>query len=293
MEEERQPKWEGKTSVEIASLKPEQAWPCIEDFCNIHKWFPSIDACYQVEGEPGKPGLIRYCATTTQTFSSDGTGDHDDQKSTTTTTTKWAKEKLLMIDPIQRCLSYEVIDSNIGFKSYVATSKVLPIINGCGCKIEWSFVADPVEGWSQEGLASVIDHCVQFMAKKMEQEHVLLPTSGTNSEPGCIRYCAGFSIPSNDGNIHVSWSKQRLIAIDQRSLSYEIVDSNIGFESYVSTVRIVPGDHDYGGHKNGCLIEWSFAIDPMEGMEFVGLVKKYDVGLQRMAKKMEDSLLQV
>ncbi|KAK2661282.1 hypothetical protein Ddye_007815 [Dipteronia dyeriana] len=177
MEEERQPKWEGKTSVEIASVKPEQAWPCIEDLCNLHKWFPSMDVCYQVEGEPGKPGLILYCASTTQTFSSDGT---DDQESTTTTTTtEWAKEKLLMIDPIQRCLSYEVIDSNIGFKSYVATSKVLPIINGGGCKIEWSFVADPVEGWSQEGLASYIDYCVQFMAKKMEQVHVLLQSSGS------------------------------------------------------------------------------------------------------------------
>ncbi|KAK1551185.1 hypothetical protein Q3G72_031600 [Acer saccharum] len=118
---------------------------------------------------------------------------------------------------------------------------------------------------------------------------------GTNGEPGCIRYCVGFSIPSNDGNIPVSWSKERLIAVDQdqRSLSYEIVDNNIGFKSYVSTVKIVPGDHDDGGHENGCLIEWSFAVDPVEGMEFVDLVKKYDVGLQRMAKKMEDSLIQV
>ncbi|KAK3213011.1 hypothetical protein Dsin_017717 [Dipteronia sinensis] len=114
---------------------------------------------------------------------------------------------------------------------------------------------------------------------------------GTNGRPGCIRYCAGFSIPaSNDGNIPVRWSKERLIAVDQdhRSLSYEIVESNIGFESYVSTVKIVPGDHE-----NGCLIEWSFAVDPVEGMEFVDLVRKYDVGLQRMAKKMEDSILQV
>ncbi|KAL5786272.1 hypothetical protein ACOSQ2_008664 [Xanthoceras sorbifolium] len=116
---------------------------------------------------------------------------------------------------------------------------------------------------------------------------------GTNGEPGCIRYCAGFSIRSaDDGNRHVSWSKERLTAVDheQRSLSYEIVDSNIGFESYVSTVKIVPGDHHDGQH--GCLIEWSFTVDPVEGMEFDELVKKYDVGLQRMAKQMEESLLQ-
>ena len=80
---------------------------------------------------------------------------------------------------------------------------------------------------------------------------------------------------------------------DQRSLSYEIVDNSIGFKSYVSTVKIVLGDHDDGGQENGCLIDWSFAVHPVEGMEFIALVKKYDVGLQRMAKKMEDSLLQV
>lgn len=110
---------------------------------------------------------------------------------------------------------------------------------------------------------------------------------GTNGEPGCIRYCAGFSIPSNDGdNKPVSWSKERLTAVDddERRLSYEIVDSNIGFKSYVSTVKIVPqGDQ-------GCMIEWSFTVDKVEGWVLDDLVKKYEVGLQRMVKRMEDAL---
>ncbi|KAK2661278.1 hypothetical protein Ddye_007811 [Dipteronia dyeriana] len=57
-----------------------------------------------------------------------------------------------MIDPIQRCLSYEMLDNTSGFKSYVATIKVLPI-NGdgkIGCKIEWSFVVDPINGKTLE-----------------------------------------------------------------------------------------------------------------------------------------------
>ncbi|KAL5850500.1 hypothetical protein ACOSQ4_008513 [Xanthoceras sorbifolium] len=176
MAEETQPKWEGKASVEIASLKAEQVWSFLADFCNLHKWFPTIDTCYQVEGVAGQPGLIRYCGSTTQTSSSsEGGKDGDDQKSSSTTT-KWAKEKLLMIDPIQRCFSYEVLDNNIGFKSYVGTFKVLPT-NGGGCVIEWSFVADPVEGLRLEDMAAFGDYCLQFMAKKMED--VLTQTTGS------------------------------------------------------------------------------------------------------------------
>ncbi|KAJ6862514.1 hypothetical protein NC652_039381 [Populus alba x Populus x berolinensis] len=68
----------------------------------------------------------------------------------------WAKEKVLVINPIERCISYEIMENNAGFKSYVATIEVLPI-NGDGqngCKIEWSFVADPIEGWRLELLHS-------------------------------------------------------------------------------------------------------------------------------------------
>lgn len=77
------------------------------------------------------------------------------------------------------------------------------------------------------------------------------------------------------------------MAVDEEkmSLSYEIVDSNIGFKGYASTVRISP-DHD-----NGCVIEWVFTVDPIQGLRFEELVKKYEVGLQRMAKKMEDYLV--
>jgi hypothetical protein len=113
---------------------------------------------------------------------------------------------------------------------------------------------------------------------------------GTNGEPGCIRYCAGFSIPSDGAGADkpVSWCKERLTAVDNegRSLSYEIVDSNIGFKSYITTVKIVPQGAD------GCVIEWSFTVDPVEGWVLDDLVKKYEVGLQRMAKRMEDAVLQ-
>lgn len=113
---------------------------------------------------------------------------------------------------------------------------------------------------------------------------------GTNGEPGCIRYCSGFSISSggSKGNSpQVSWSTERLTSVDhvQRSLSYEIVDSNIGFKSYVSKVQIVPD----GENQSGCVIEWCFTVDPVEGRALEDLVEKYDLGLQLMTKRMEDS----
>ena len=157
MAEETQFKWEGKATAELKSTKPDQVWPFLEDFCGLHKWMPSLDTCYQVEGVKGQPGLIRYCSSTA------ASPDNPDQ-----TTVNWVKEKLLTIDPINHCFSYEVLDNNMGFNSYVTTFKVIPI-NGGGCLIQWSFVCDPVQGWRYEDLASYIDSSLQFMAKKMEE----------------------------------------------------------------------------------------------------------------------------
>ncbi|RXI07701.1 hypothetical protein DVH24_005474 [Malus domestica] len=101
--------------------------PLLADFCNLHKWFPILDTCYQVEGVPGQPGVIRYASLYPDAFgktslSADDHGHHDDQRSI-----KWVTEKLLAIDLIERCLSYEIVDNNIGFKSYVGTMQVLSV----------------------------------------------------------------------------------------------------------------------------------------------------------------------
>ncbi|KAJ7961349.1 lachrymatory-factor synthase-like [Quillaja saponaria] len=153
---------EGKVSVELTSLTAEQVWPLLADFCNLHKWFP-FDTGYLVEGIPGQPGLIRYCANTKKTKSG------DDQEETTIT--KWAYEKLLTFDPTQRCLSYELLENNLGFTSYVATVNVFPIEHGC--RVEWFITCDPLEVKRWEGWMSYAESCLQYMKKKME--HDLLP----------------------------------------------------------------------------------------------------------------------
>jgi len=164
MGEESIPKWEGKVTVEVRNTVEEQVWAVLEDFCNLHKWIP-IDTCYQVEGVQGQPGLIRYCASNIKSVA------EDDVVAEPETTIKWAKEKLLKIDPIKRCLSYEIVENNMGFKSYVATLKVVPNEGDAkseGCGIEWGFVCDPIEGWTLQDFNSYIEYCLQFMAKKIE-----------------------------------------------------------------------------------------------------------------------------
>ncbi|CAH8360708.1 unnamed protein product [Eruca vesicaria subsp. sativa] len=152
-------KWEGKQAVQVNGVTVEQVWSVVSDFCNVHEWLPTIDTCRRVEGTDGHTGLVRYCASTK-------TKDEEE--------TKWAKERLVEIDPMGRCLSYEVLENNVGFGSYVATVKVVPVDGGDetdggkACWIEWSFVCDPVDGWKKEDLESYVEFCLKHMASKME-----------------------------------------------------------------------------------------------------------------------------
>ncbi|XP_004301435.1 PREDICTED: uncharacterized protein LOC101313126 [Fragaria vesca subsp. vesca] len=144
------PKWESQASAQLKGSKAHEVWPLLADFCNLDKWFPNLHTCYRVQGVSGQPGLVRYCEM-----------KRDE-------TTLWAKEKLLMIDPINQSITYEVGDNNLGLKSYVATVPVVPINNNNGCKIEWSYVCNPIEGSSLEEFQSFVEYCLQGIAKKME-----------------------------------------------------------------------------------------------------------------------------
>lgn len=114
---------------------------------------------------------------------------------------------------------------------------------------------------------------------------------GNNGEPGCIRYCSSGSIKtsSNDVVKPPSWAKERLIAVDhdEHTLIYEVLENNIGFESYVATIKIVPGGEE--DSPRGCVIEWSFAVDPIEGWALDDMERQYDEWLHLIADKMEGS----
>ncbi|XP_042479252.1 lachrymatory-factor synthase-like [Macadamia integrifolia] len=172
-------KWEGKLCAELEGISAEHVWPLLADFFNLHNWMPGIDTCQPLEGVSGQPGCIRYCAKTTT--SPPASSSESPAKEEITATTMWANERLVAIDPVERSLSYVVTENNMGIKSYMATMKVLQFskvaaaANSEGCQIEWTFVADPVEGWTFEGLLSFFESCLQGMAQKMED--VLCPST--------------------------------------------------------------------------------------------------------------------
>ncbi|KAL3498513.1 hypothetical protein ACH5RR_041245 [Cinchona calisaya] len=159
MAAQEQAKWEGKATAKLKGVRAEQVWPLLEDFCSFDKWIPTIDTCHQVEGVKGQPGLVRYCASTPL--------NTDDESKNSMT--KWCHEKLIAIDPILRCLIYEVLENNMGIKSYIGTIKLLDDDDTFGCQIEWSFLADPVDGLSFQDLSSYLNFTLQGMAENMER----------------------------------------------------------------------------------------------------------------------------
>ncbi|EOA28065.1 hypothetical protein CARUB_v10024246mg [Capsella rubella] len=147
-EASRAEQWQGKVSVTLLKAKADQIWPLFTDFFNLNKWLPTIRTCYGIYGEPG---CIRFC-------SGSGSG--------------WSKEKLVAVDPVERVMRYEIVESNIGFESYVSTVKVSPrgeVGDVDGCVVEWSFTVDPVRGMSLDGLVKSYEEALGVITKNMEE----------------------------------------------------------------------------------------------------------------------------
>ncbi|PIA26870.1 hypothetical protein AQUCO_08600022v1 [Aquilegia coerulea] len=156
-----QQKWEGKVSAKLTSFTADQVWPLLADFCNLSKWLPTL-GCKHLDGSPapGQLGCIRVISGPAIP-SDDGTMRPGIS----------AQEKLIMIDPTERCLSYEIIENNLGFKNYVATMKVSSGDNDNqnGCVIDWSYITDPREGWKPEDLFCILKSSMDSVVKGMEE----------------------------------------------------------------------------------------------------------------------------
>ncbi|CAI9093568.1 OLC1v1029099C1 [Oldenlandia corymbosa var. corymbosa] len=166
-------KWEARVSAKVANASADQIWPLVKDFFGIHKYFPNLQISYGIEGKNGEIGSIRYCESCDLVKSSDDDDDDDGKKQPLV---NWAKERIIGIDPNEKSLTYELIDSNIGFNSYVSTMKVATM-NNCakisddesvGCVLEWSFSVDPVEGFKFEDLVTQYRLWLQKMAQNMK-----------------------------------------------------------------------------------------------------------------------------
>ncbi|XP_014509157.1 lachrymatory-factor synthase [Vigna radiata var. radiata] len=154
-EEGSHEKWKGKAIAEVKGVKAEKVWPLLEDFFGLSKWYPT-PMCIPVEGISGIPGCVRFCGGFKTPV------DDDAKKSM-----NWTKQKLLSIDPARWTFTYCIVDSNVGFHSYLATWTVRPTAEGC--EVEWLYEVEPVQGWKLEYLESFVDKGLHAMAKNMEQ----------------------------------------------------------------------------------------------------------------------------
>ncbi|KAI4352500.1 hypothetical protein L6164_006746 [Bauhinia variegata] len=113
-----------------------------------------------------------------------------------------------------------------------------------------------------------------------------IPVEGVSGKPGCVRFCAGFKSPVDGSDKQtVNWTKQKLLFIDptHMTFSYSIIDGNVGFHSYVSTVTVLP-------KEDGCEIQWLYEVEPVEGWRLEQLDYFIGTGLNVMARRMEEAL---
>ncbi|KAK1265592.1 Lachrymatory-factor synthase [Acorus gramineus] len=143
--------WKGKVSAQVRSFKAEQAWSLLKDFGGLHRWVPSLHTCEILEGVNGQPGCVRYCA------------GHVNG----TTTPAWSTERLLGLDPVNRSYRYEIVENNKGFGRYEAEIRVVDGLDGCDCVIEWSFAAEPVEGYDEVRFVVRVGELVAQMAERV------------------------------------------------------------------------------------------------------------------------------
>ncbi|KAJ6824347.1 putative lachrymatory-factor synthase [Iris pallida] len=144
--------WEGLvSSPTLQGVDPDEAWYLLGDFCGIQKYHTALATSRRVEGADGEPGCVRHCVG-----QEDGEGH-----------AAWAKERLLEMDAAGRSYSYDVMENNMGIGKYLATFKVVPAAGGGGCGIEWSFKAEPIDGWTRPGFLSYIEGAVGEIAARV------------------------------------------------------------------------------------------------------------------------------
>ncbi|KAJ0964803.1 hypothetical protein J5N97_025941 [Dioscorea zingiberensis] len=159
--EEEQKKWHGNITVELPDcITGDQAWSIIGDFTAVDKWFALVAATELITGDPTQPGCIRR-----------NTGHPNKTQDSSSDPIFWAKEKLVGINMEERSMTYEVIESNMGFNSFFSTIRVLQggdgVGDGGGCRMEWSFEADPLDGWTQPAFLSFLHSGVQDLPKRI------------------------------------------------------------------------------------------------------------------------------
>ncbi|KAK1267357.1 Lachrymatory-factor synthase [Acorus gramineus] len=157
MEQEPKLEWEGMATATLINTTADQAWSLMKNFTGLDKILPAVQTCYKVEGVDGEPGCVRYAAGKVT-----GPGGKE--------LFVWAKERLIETDPVNRFYRYEMVESNVGFRRYFGWLGAKEGGGGGGgCVIEWSYVADPIEGWTKEEFDGFLEGGLEAMARRIEE----------------------------------------------------------------------------------------------------------------------------
>ncbi|PAN28735.1 hypothetical protein GQ55_5G175400 [Panicum hallii var. hallii] len=148
--------WRGTVRAVASGPAPGAAWALLGDFFSLDRWVSTVRTCRRVEGD--EVGRVRYCEGPVNMAAAPGEA----------AVVGWSKERLLEVDHAGRRYSYEVVESNKGFGRYRATMRVED--DPAGCAVAWSFEADPVEGWTQEGFVGFLEELARGVARRLEEE---------------------------------------------------------------------------------------------------------------------------
>ena len=149
--------WRGTVRAVASGPAPGAAWELLGDFFSLDRWVSTVRTCRRVEGGD-EEGRVRYCEGPVNMAAAAGEA----------AVAGWSKERLLEMDHAGRRYSYEVVASNKGFGRYRAALRVED--DPAGCAVAWSFEADPVEGWTQEGFVRFLEELARGVARRLEEE---------------------------------------------------------------------------------------------------------------------------
>ncbi|RCV27154.1 hypothetical protein SETIT_5G302400v2 [Setaria italica] len=153
--------WRGSVRAVASGPSPDAAWALLRDFFSLDRWVSTVRTCRRVEG---LPGCVRYCEGPVNMAAAAAAPAGEGEAAAV----GWSKERLLEADNAGRWYSYEVVESNKGIGRYRATLRVEH--DPAGCAVAWSFEADPVEGWTQEGFLGFLDKLARGVARRLEEE---------------------------------------------------------------------------------------------------------------------------
>jgi|UniRef100_A0A2K2A3C9 hypothetical protein len=87
----------------------------------------------------------------------------------------------------------------------------------------------------------------------------------------------------DDGN--VNWVKEKLLSINSSKMafSHTIIDGKVGFNSYGSTIKVLPKEH-------GCKTEWNYNLVPTKGRKVEDLDFFTSSSLQGIGKRITEAL---